>query len=38
MLPRQERQEPSHADSPVNELAWALQELITLQQQQRPPG
>jgi len=38
MPPRQERQEPSHADSPVNDLARALHELITLQQQQRPPG
>ena len=41
MLPRQEHQEqpePSPAASPVNDLARALQELITLQQQQRPPG
>ena len=38
MPPRQEHQDPSHADSPMNDLARALQELITLQQQQRPPG
>lgn len=31
------RQEPSTADSPVNDLARALQVLITLQQQQRRP-
>ena len=35
MLPRRE---PSTEDSPVHDLAMAIQELITLQQQRHPPG
>ena len=38
MPPRPVRQEPSTVDSPINDLARALQELIMMQQQQCPPG